>query len=330
MEYVVQGKKGNGKGIIAVAMIEDYLRQGKPVATNLDIFLEYLLPTHSKTNLVRLPDQPSLRDMECLGDVETGGDETKNGLIVLDECASWLNAREYSDKNRKGLLEWFLHSRKHGWDVVYIIQSINMLDKQFRDGFAEHLVTVVRLDRMGIPILSTIIKIFGFALRFPRIHVGIVRYGIQQGAPVVDKIYRRGKRYWKAYDTLQKFTPHNKYQGVSTQLSAFHICGRYQTRWEMYRLVMASSFLSGSIVAFLLTFVLLTTVGGYQHVSPKDLTHTQEVNSPVFVRGYFLDRGSIIATLDDGRIIRSNSFTETKDGFKFKVGNTWYREEGVK
>jgi hypothetical protein len=252
MEYVVQGKKGNGKGIIAVAMIEDYLRRGRPVATNLNIFLEHLLPTSSRTTMYRIPDQPTYQDMVNLGSIPTGGDERQNGLLVLDECASWLNSRDYTDPERKKLLDWFVHSRKHGWDVIYIIQSINMLDKQFRDGFAEHLVTVVRLDRLGVPFVGALVKLFGFALRFPQIHIGIVRYGTSANAPVVDRIVRRGKRLWKAYDTLQKFSKLNEHAGVSSTLSAWHVKGRHQTWWQMYKTVMGSSFGLGILCCFLL------------------------------------------------------------------------------
>lgn len=330
MEYVVQGKKGNGKGIIAVAMIEDYLRQGRPVATNLNMFLEHLLPTSSKTTLMRIPDQPTYQDMLNIGDVFTnGGDETKNGLLVLDECASWLNARDYSDPERKKLLDWFVHSRKHGWDVVYVIQSINMLDKQFRDGFAEHLITVVRLDRLGVPFIGALVKLFGFALRFPQIHVGIVRYGTAANSPIVDRMIRRGKRLWKAYDTLQKFTKFNEHAGVSTTLSAWHIKGRYQTWWEMYKTVLTGSFALGILCAAL---VILSTgkIMGYSRPVVDQVIKLADKFGDSLIVGYYFENRKVVATLADGRIVESMLYAETPAGFKVKVGDTWFIERGVK
>lgn len=297
MEYVVQGKKGNGKGIIAVAMIEDYMRQGRPVATNLNIYLEHLFHTSSKATLMRLPDQPTYQDMLNMGEVPTGGDERKNGLIVLDECASWLNARDYTDPERKKLLDWFVHSRKYGWDVVYVIQSINMLDKQFRDGFAEHLVTVVRLDRLGVPFIGALVKLFGFALRFPQIHIGIVRYGTSANAPVVDRIVRRGRRLWKAYDTLQKFSKLNEFAGVSTTLSAWHVKGRYLTWWQMYRTVMAGSFALGILCASLL-IVSVGKMMGYSRPVQAEVVKQVEKVGDAFIIGHYFEGRKLVATLD--------------------------------
>lgn len=328
MEFVVQGKKGNGKGIIAVAMIEDYLRQGRPVATNLNMFLEHLLPLSSKTTLMRIPDQPSYQDMLNIGQIDTGGDERKNGLIVLDECASWLNARDYSDPERKKLLDWFVHSRKHGWDVVYVIQSINMLDKQFRDGFAEHLVTVVRLDRLGVPFIGALVKLFGFALRFPQIHIGIVRYGTSATAPIVDRIVRRGRRFWRAYDTLQKFSKLNEYAGVSTTLSAWHVKGRYLTWWQMYKTVIAGSFALGLLCAALLILSVGKIMGYSRPTQAVEIKVADKIADAVIV-GYYFENRKLIATLSNGKVIETQTYTETPTGYKFKLGDSWYQEKGV-
>lgn len=330
MEFVIQGKKGNGKGIIAVAMIDDYLRQGRPVATNLNMYLENLLPLSSKTTLYRLPDQPSYQDMLNIGCIDTKGDEKKNGLIVLDECASWLNARDYTDPERKKLLDWFVHSRKHGWDVAYVIQSINMLDKQFRDGFAEHLITVVRLDRLGIPVLGFLIGLFGFALRFPQVHIGIVRYGTSAQAPIVERIVKRGKRYWKAYDTLQKFSKLNEFQGVSSTLSAWHVKGRFLTWWQMYKLVVAGSFALGLLVALTLTISVGAMLGYQKPPKVESLSQVADVVSDIYITGYYFQGRSIVFTLSDGRVLSSQNYTETPSGYKVKSDGVWFVQRGVK
>ncbi len=320
MEFVLQGKKGNGKGIIACRLIEKYLTEGKPVATNMNLFLEHMLPPESKTFVYRLPDQPSSLDMEALGTNPTGGDEAKNGLIVLDECASWLNSREYKDKDRQKLVDWFLHSRKHGWDVVYIIQSINMLDKQFRDGFAEHLITAQRLDRLPIPIVGSLIALMGFAARLPRIHVGTVRYGCSPQAPVVERIFARGKRFWKAYDTLQRFTPFNEFQGVSCQLPAYHVYGRYHSRWKMYKTVMGGSLMSGLAAGVVFTYGLGMVMG----YAPPPAVSTV-VPPPVELVGYTVNGGQLTATLPDGKTLTTKHFRRDSEGVSFNVDKQVYR-----
>lgn len=322
MEYVLQGKKGNGKGIVALRMIERYLQEGKPVATNMNLFLEHLLPPESKTFVYRLPDQPTSADMEALGTNPTGGDEAKNGLIVLDECASWLNSREYKDKERHKLIDWFLHSRKHGWDVVYIIQSINMLDKQFRDGFAEHLITAQRLDRLPIPIIGGLVSLFGFASRMPRVHVGTVRYGTMSNAPVVERIYARGKRFWKAYDTLQRFSNANEYQALSCTLPAYHVYGRYNSRFDMYKKIVGGSILSGLLSGFMLTLAVGVFMG---YERPKVDAAASVVTDPVYISGYALRSGVLYAVLPNGKSISTSSYRIDSSGVEFVVGSQLYK-----
>lgn len=323
MEFVLTGKKGNGKGIIGLKLIEKYLLQGKPVATNLNLYLEHLLPPESKTFVYRLPDQPSAEDLEILGVNNTGGDEAKNGLIILDECLSWLNSRDYKDKERKKLIDWFVHSRKFGWDVVYIIQSIESLDKQFRDNFAEHLITVQRLDRLPIPLIGPFISMAGFAARMPRIHVGTVRYGTAHSAPVVERIYARGKRFWKCYDTLQKFTPMNEFQGVSCTLPAWHVSGRYKTWWQMYKTVMGGSLFSGLSIGAVLTFSALMFMGYSKPPAPGSGMPTV---SAAKITGYYLASGKLTATISDGRVITSTSFKQTDKGVTFTQGTEIFEE----
>lgn len=322
MEFVLTGKKGNGKGIIGLKLIEKYLLQGKPVATNLNLFLEHLLPLDSKTFVYRLPDQPSAEDLEVIGVNDTGGDETKNGLIILDECLSWLNSRDYKDKERKKLIDWFVHSRKFGWDVVYIIQSIESLDKQFRDNFAEHLISVQRLDRLPIPVVGQILGLLGFATRMPRIHMGTVRYGTAHASPVVERIFARGKRFWKCYDTLQKFTPMNEFQGVSCTLSAWHVSGRYKTWWHMYKAVMGSSVLSGLALGVIFTYCILMGMG---YRVPDVATITPTV-SKASITGYYLSGGKLTATLSDGRVLSTGNFKQSASGVTFTHGLEIFEE----
>ena len=83
-----------------------------------------------------------------------GFDESHNGALFLDECASWLNTRDFQDKGRKSILEWCIHARKYGWDVYFICQNIDQIDKQLRQSLFEYVVRMNRLDRMKIPFVS--------------------------------------------------------------------------------------------------------------------------------------------------------------------------------
>lgn len=216
--YLVTGKLRSGKTLACVGRIRDALLAGKRVATNLDLDLECMLPARNPIreeggkrtnhfNVVRLPDKPSVDDLEAIGRGWDGDyDEEKNGLLVLDELGAWLNTRTFQDKTRMPVIDWLLHSGKKQWDVYFIIQHQNMIDKQVREGLAEFLVTCRRLDRLRVPVIGRLFSLFGVNLTMPKIHVGTIRYGIEAQALISDRWVYRGVDLYKAYDTTQVFT----------------------------------------------------------------------------------------------------------------------------
>lgn len=226
--YVVTGKLGNGKTLSAVGRIQHYLRQGRRVATNLDLFMEHWPnPRKKGLSVVRLPDKPSYADMCNLGPAYEGPySEDKFGLIVLDECGTWFNSRNWNDPGRKELNDWFLHSRKLGWDVIFIIQSIEILDKQARDTLAEHTVFCRRLDNIKIPYLGALTRfVFGKSVGLPRVHMGVVKYGTSTQSLTVERWFYRGSELYKFYDTRQVFLEDSG--GMRSLLTPWHLVGRY-------------------------------------------------------------------------------------------------------
>lgn len=226
--YFITGKLGSGKTLSAVGRIREYLQQGRPVATNLDLNLVPLCGPKAKTPKVyRLPDKPALDDLEAIGNGNTSYDESRNGLVVLDECGTWFNSRTWGDKERQAIINWFLHARKKGWDIIFIVQSIQVVDKQARLTLAEHVVYCRRLDKLTIPLIGSIWKFFwGTPLRFPKLHMAIVKYGDQPGSLTVDRWWYLGLDLYSAYDTKQAFSdyyPHTTYQLLTPWLSR----GRY-------------------------------------------------------------------------------------------------------
>jgi len=232
--YLVTGKLGSGKTLAAVGRIREYLRRGAMVATNLDLFMEHMGDPQSRANVHRLPDHPSRDDLDSLGRGQPGIIEEKNGLIVLDECGAWLNARDWSDKGRQSMIDWALHSRKLGWDLMLIVQDISMIDKQIRTALVEFHVIVKRMDRLAIPFVSGIGKLFGLKLHPPKVHAAFVKYGVSLDAPISDRWMYRGHDLYAAYDTRQVFRPAMPMGGVQVphvgnncMLSPWHLKGRY-------------------------------------------------------------------------------------------------------
>lgn len=249
--YVVTGKLGSGKSLAAVGRIRTYLEQGRKVATNLDLNLDRMMSKKSRMTAIRLPDKPRLEDFQAIG---TGDgkpvddyDETRFGLLVLDELGSWFNTRAWSDKTRSGLIEWFLHARKYHWDVILLVQDVDMIDKQLRDSLCEHLVICKRLDRFAVPIIAPVYKLLtGRRLKMPQIHVARVVYGDNPAAPKVDSWWYRAADLFGAYRTGQVFTMDQHFlptgetvdmRASYTILSAWHLLGRYHQSKSLFVMI---------------------------------------------------------------------------------------------
>jgi len=234
--YFITGKLGSGKTLVTVGKIKDYLSAGKRVATNLDLNIDKLTARKSKATFSRLPDKPRPEDLELIGRGSDVVDESTYGLIVLDECGTWLNTRSYRDKERVSFIDWMLHARKLGWDIFFIIQDISVIDKQLRVSLCEHLVVCRRLDRLRISIVSKLVQFFtGVRLTMPKIHTAKVHYGESESDVVADRWNYQGKALYEAYDTRQIFKDDVAYihdkevdmRATYSSLSRWHLEGRY-------------------------------------------------------------------------------------------------------
>jgi hypothetical protein len=241
--WAVTGKLGGGKTLWAVRMIFKYLALGCPVATNIDIFPElFLSPLRDEKNfcLYRLPNNITRADLDMLGMANATNDERKNGLVVIDESGVSLNARTYNDSNRKDLISWFLHARKLGWDLIFIVQSISLIDKQIREAILEYRAVCKRMDRLSFPILAW----FGVRVPMPRFHFVIVRYGMENNAVIADRDLFRGNDLFPAFNTKQSLMDCGQQAGVYSVLSPWHLKGRYMSKVRLYRRV---AFVAGFI-----------------------------------------------------------------------------------
>ena len=81
--YAITGKLGSGKSLVSVGRIMDYLAKGRPVATNLNLYLDRYFGKRSKAHYIRLPDIPTVHDLHAIGKGNDSLDESKNGFFVL-------------------------------------------------------------------------------------------------------------------------------------------------------------------------------------------------------------------------------------------------------
>jgi len=239
--YLVTGKLGTGKSKWCTRRAQIAIKEGRRVASNMDFYLDKLNPSTRKARFVRIPDKPSVRDLEAIGHGNPESyDEDRNGLLILDELGSWLNSRQSLDGARKAVVDWMIHARKLGWDVLLIVQSAMMIDKQIREGIGEYTVVCYRLDKLKIPLIGGLLSMFSDkAGKLPRLHVASTRLQLGPGTShVVDRDFFRGDDLHAAYDTRQVFAA-NEDAVAHTVLSPLYFTqapGRIRW-WERFALL---------------------------------------------------------------------------------------------
>lgn len=172
MAVFVEGTRGAGKSKLAIAEIQSALRRGVPVATNLNLRLDKLVPDKPDCRVIRLPDFPRSVDFLGLGqayeslnpDDPDTYDESKFGLIVLDETLTYLNSRTWNDKDRALAVSWLVQSRKFGWRLWLLGQDIDSVDKQARETLVDFLYSCRRGDKIFGPIAGLFIKAIAWPL----------------------------------------------------------------------------------------------------------------------------------------------------------------------
>ncbi len=363
--YAITGKLGSGKGKAAIDRLRKYLHEGKRVATNCDVFLEHLMPPTDKHPVIRVPDKPVASDLYMIGSgnkfvefepiltstadgfkyvapspkILKGFDEAHNGALILDECGSWLNTRNFQDKGRAEMLEWAIHGRKYGWDIYFVMQNISQVDKQLRDSLLEYVVRLNRLDRMKIPVVSNVVKAVTAGAvegNMPRIHIGVVRLGSSPDGLVADRWIFRGDDLNNAYSTTQVFSesyPHSTH----SLLSAWHLSAKYDdATGKVTPRHLPPKPMSPHMSKFLAMSLLLGGLLGafgthlyHLQVPPAHLAALSDV--PVYSLtlkgvGTFRVDGSVHVVLSDGRTVLPARFKEVPGGWEALIeNNVWVR-----
>lgn len=354
--WTLTGGLGSGKSIIAVGKLTDFMRRGMPCAGNIDFYPERILPFNNKSIYLRLPDFPSSDDLWRLGRASDSKDEKTFGILVLDELAVFLNSRDWSSKGREEFIKYLRHVRKQHWHTLFITQDIESLDKQARIALVEHKAICSRTDRLPIPIIGGLLKLFGIARMLPRVHIAIVRYGTSDKSRKVDTWTYYGKSHFEAYDTDQIFTdaehrdlkpvqypsywfhtrPFNKNvvvpksefkeliptsSGAFSVLSAWHLKGRYMSKWAYYKyllilFILIFAFVYGLFVFFFVKEPIIQKLETTSFV--KTVSSQPSTGSPV--ASFFFDGATYHLKLDDGTYALTVAREVSDFGFVFNVG----------
>lgn len=291
--YFINGELGQGKTLAAVRQIEQYLIKGKRVATNLDLFPENFLSVRNKNvDIVRLPDKPRVEDLELLG---TGDykpveeyNESQFGALVLDELATWMNTRSWTDKSRAGVIDWFLHARKMHWDVYLIVQSNDSVDKQLISALCQYNISMTNICDLPIPIIGKLIRFGVKTLRIPNLRIGTIRRKTEKSGPALDRWWFNGSELYSGYMTGQCFTDGMEILGgelvdmrsTYCLLSPWLLKGRYlPTRKQVILNIIQSP---QAIYAAIAASIIINLIIGANPYELPDISITSEAQaSPV-------------------------------------------------
>ena len=334
--WVVTGNMGGGKTVFAAKKAKERLEAGLPVATNIDLRPEAVLsPFRDQTNckLLRLPDYPTVQDLDILGVGNPTTDESKNGLIVLDEAATMLNSRTYQDKSRQDLIAWFVHARKLGWDLIFVIQAVEALDKQIRVMLCEYKVTCRRMDRMKMPLVSWL----GLRLPLPRVHFAHTRYGLHPQATVADFEFFRGSDVFEFFNTKQIIRTStvqteasdgvdrrlaDRSPGVHSLLTPYHLKGRHMSKKEIYHVAGKKAFVVGCVAGVCFLFAGQWAWAKRPGTAPATAMVTASV---VWSDGSFVvgEDGRVSIVDDKGKIYVSKVARIDSGGVAVYVNGEW-------
>lgn len=348
--YTMTGELGSGKSILTISKVKEYLEQGRKIASNMDIYLQNLMPPMSKMTYIRLMDFPESKDLWTLGYGSDSKNEDTFGALVLDELAVFLNSRDWQGKGRDDVIKYLRHVRKQHWHTFFLTQDIESLDAQARRALIEHKVVCSRTDRLSIPVIGSLMRLLGGKGKFIQAHIGAVHYGKTDKSPVVEWWKYFGKSLHSAYNTDQVFMDEPYYdfesptywthlrpfntpvttpkgtakntcyqEGTYTVLSAWHLKGRYMPFSAKVQHYIKP-------IMILITLIFLAFYWNANATKIKStVTTVKQTYQPV--KNYMLDGENVYFTTIDGHSLVAKNPTKQGNTLRFKVGDIWYATE---
>lgn len=329
---LLTGKRGEGKTLIATMVARRYLKRGRLIATNVNFNLDKMAPPWSKTSLIRLPDSPSSHDLQSLPVANSSYDESKNGLLLLDEASGFLNSHDWRDEDTKRIRFWLAQSRKDGWDLLFLCQQEKQIDSQIRNSLFELHATARNLSKIGIPVISFLMMyFFEVKLTLPSMHVFTQRYGFGKNAPVAVSETVSDKGLYECYDTKQKIDPtasdpgHPQVFGsaTATMLSAWHLRGRYMGVFQMYGKIAFTALITGLFLGAVPSYFY-----GRYHQNEAPITQLAEFkpDESKTISGSYTVSDKTHVLFNDGTEGISLGFKADTAGEYYFVNGAWFKK----
>lgn len=114
-------------------------------------------------------------------------------LLVIDECQTLFNAREWGKNSKAGWPEFFSLHRHVGYQIILVTQMLEALDKQVR-GLVEFETTHYKARNMGLPGAMLHVLALGGLFR-------AVTYWTPKNERVYAEFFKYRRVYGELYDT---------------------------------------------------------------------------------------------------------------------------------
>jgi hypothetical protein len=158
----VSASMGGGKSLLAAIITRIALSQGRKVASNIHLYPEKMGLPDFDTNrqkyeklLIHLPNKVRASDLIAIGLGSSSYSSGEFGLVIIDEMFLHFQARDWSNVDNKPLIKWLTHSRKRGWNVIFLGQS-TQIDNLILTTFVGYRISVKKVDFFGLlPIFYT-------------------------------------------------------------------------------------------------------------------------------------------------------------------------------
>lgn len=131
------GSPGSGKSYHAAKEIIFQFQRGRSVITNFPIYLEnYSKRLNRKCSPVYVPnEQLTVNFLVSYAHEHHKRKKEGQTLVVIDECSTLFNSRDFNAANRKEWLIFFAQHRKYFYNILLICQFDKQIDKQIRGCF---------------------------------------------------------------------------------------------------------------------------------------------------------------------------------------------------
>lgn len=235
MIEIIQGTPGSGKSAVATVAMLEYVMQGGVVACNYDLipgWHQHLAKLNPKVRwgiksqeevaqnywqrafkvgthdtVIQLSER--LKEIPGVKFNKNGRVKEGTGKLFIDEAQLLFNSRDWTKNS--GFIEFFTQHRKHGWDVILIAHTEDMIDKQIR-GLIEYETRLRNLKN---------IKIAGAVPLWPYpAFFAITRYaGIAAGAGNIAwrRLYKLKPCFADLYDSMEIFAFNTAGKEVTSQ-----------------------------------------------------------------------------------------------------------------